>query len=77
MPKKIATVLSLIVAFSLTQPSSFTSKAATTCSTKEECNAIISEAKKFLKQKMRLKSLKRKLLLKKMKLKIVKMKLIN
>ena len=44
MPKKIATVLSLIVAFSLTQPSSFTSKAATTCSTKEECNAIISEA---------------------------------
>lgn len=44
MSKKIGTVLSLIVAFSLTQQISFTAKAATTCSTKAECNAIISEA---------------------------------
>ncbi|MDO5792942.1 MAG: peptidoglycan DD-metalloendopeptidase family protein [Turicibacter sp.] len=44
MSKRIGTVLSLIVAFSLTQQISFTAKAATTCSTKAECNAIISEA---------------------------------
>ncbi len=44
MLKKIGTVLSLMVAFSLTQQISFTANAATTCSTKAECNAIISEA---------------------------------
>lgn len=44
MPKKIVTVLSLALMFSLAPKISLLAEASTTCSTKEECNAIISDA---------------------------------
>ena len=44
MSKKIFTMLSLALMLSLIPKFSFTVDAATTCSTKQECNDIISEA---------------------------------
>ena len=44
MSKKIFTMLSLALMLSLIPKFSFTGDAATTCSTKQECNDIISEA---------------------------------
>ena len=44
MSKKIFTMLSLALMLSLIPKFSFTVDASTTCSTKQECNDIISEA---------------------------------